>query len=180
MSFIRNFGSSFPLPPPRIYCRILAFSRVTEFGFHPGPGSRRILVISRSLKYCIPYRTMRISLENALRTVVCNGLSKVSSFKNYFTSYPELKMDDFSSRRYGNFIFRAEGTSKRYVDFLKSGRFQIYRGINKDHCGYTSFPFFFFLFPHIEISWIVDIRGTVSSANLRDLSFHKSVLWSWQ
>lgn len=151
MSFIRNFGSSFPLPPPRIYCRILAFSRVTEFGFHPGPGSRRILVISRSLKYCIPYRTMRISLENALRTVVCNGLSKVSSFKNYFTSYPELKMDDFSSRRYGNFIFRAR-VRGRFPEKWKISNLSRDAKLIKITAGVRlSLFFFFFISPYRNI-----------------------------
>lgn len=42
-----------------------------------------------------------------------------------------------------------------------------------------SFFYLFIFFLHIE-AWIVDIRAAVSSANLRDLSFHKSVLWSWQ
>lgn len=52
---------------------------------------------------------------------------------------------NFSSRRYGNFVFRASRYPEKIEDFAR----QIYRGtgeINKDRNGCTSFPFFFFFF----------------------------------
>lgn len=92
----------------------------------------------------------------------------------FHLSYPELKIFHRGVMEISSFV-RVDILKRLKISRVKfiAGRGKLI----KIAMGVRLFLFFFFFSSPYRS---VDIRAAVWSANLRDLSFHKSVLWSWQ